>query len=135
MRLQLLWPRTYRGVRQWYVLKKLPKPLTHLVLLAQMDDAGNAIRFMLLDGAEYRVLGPWLDEELPPSLETIATGVELVQAVRARLTRCCRPDFPDVQAGGAAPVPGGRGAPDNRTTQGRAPGSFKGTSAEIGNVG
>lgn len=65
VRLQLLWPRTYRGVRQWYVLKKLPMPLTHMVLLAQMDDAGNAIRFMLLDGKEYRVVGPWLDEELP----------------------------------------------------------------------
>lgn len=60
-RLQVLWPRTYRGVRRWHVLKS-GRPIAQLVLLAQMDDAERAIRFVLLNPEEYRETAPWLDE-------------------------------------------------------------------------
>lgn len=86
LRLQLLWPRTYRGVQRWHVLKSR-RPVAHLVLLAQMDAGGSAIRFVLLNAKEYRETAPWLDEELPPYLEPIATGVELIQALQARLAQ------------------------------------------------
>jgi DNA invertase Pin-like site-specific DNA recombinase len=86
LRLQLLWPRTYRGVQRWHVLKSR-RPVAHLVLLAQMDDGGSAIRFVLLAPVEYRQTAPWLDEELPPYLEPIATGAELIQALRNRLAQ------------------------------------------------
>ena len=86
LRLQLLWPRTYRGVQRWHVLKSR-RPIAHLVLLAQMDDGGSAIRFVLLNPKEYRETAPWLDEELPPYLEPIATGLELIQALRIRLAQ------------------------------------------------
>jgi hypothetical protein len=84
VRLQVLRPRTYRGVQRWHV-QKSRRPIAHLVLLAQMDNGESAIRFVLLDPQEYRDTAPWLDEELPPSLEPITTGVELAQAVRVRL--------------------------------------------------
>lgn len=86
LRLQLLWPRTYRGVQRWHVLKSR-RPIAHLVLLAQMDDGGSAIRFVLLNPEEYREAAPWLDEELPPYLKPIATAVELIRALRARLAQ------------------------------------------------
>jgi hypothetical protein len=85
LRLQLLWPRTYRGVQRWHVLKSR-RPVAHLVLLAQMDDGGSAIRFVLLDPKEYRETAPWLDQELPPYLKPIASGVELIQALRVGLS-------------------------------------------------
>lgn len=100
LRLQLLWPRTYRGVRRWHVLKSR-RPVAQLVLLAQMNDGGSAIRFVLLNPKEYRETAPWLDEELPVYLEPIVTGVELVQAVLVRLAQCCRPG---VEAGGTVLV-------------------------------
>jgi len=85
VRLQVLWPRTYRGLRRWHVLKAR-RPIAQFVLLAQMDDGESAIRFVLLDAKEYRETAPWLDEELPAYLQPIATGVELAQAMQVRLT-------------------------------------------------
>jgi DNA invertase Pin-like site-specific DNA recombinase len=84
VRLQVLWPRTYRGVRRWHVLKSR-RPIAHLVLLAQMDNGESAIRFVLLDPKAYRETAPWLDEELPPYLEPLATWLELARAMRVRL--------------------------------------------------
>lgn len=84
MRLQVLWPRINRGVRRWHVLKAR-RPIADLVLLAQMEDEDQAMRFVLLDRTEYRNTTPWLDEELPTYLTPIATGQSLVQAIQDRL--------------------------------------------------
>lgn len=84
IRLQVLWPRTYRGVQRWHVLKAR-RPVAHLVLLAQMEDSERAIRFVLLDPKEYRETAPWIDKELPPYLEPSTSAIELASAVRVRL--------------------------------------------------
>ena len=84
MRLQVLWPRNNRGRQRWHVLKAR-RPIADLVLLAQMTDEEHAMRFVLIDRAEYRSTTPWLDEKLPPYLTPITTCDSLVQAVRSRV--------------------------------------------------
>lgn len=86
IRVQLVWPRVNRGVIKWNVQKTRRGP-ADLVLLAQMDQEGRAIRFVMLDRNAYRNLGAWLGVDAPRKLEPLLTPEALLESVRAHLTR------------------------------------------------
>lgn len=85
VRIQVAWPRSYRGTRRWHVLKKARRPGVELILLAQMDSESSAIRFMLHDQAGYRASAPWLDEDPAPGVRPITSADGIVKALRRAL--------------------------------------------------
>lgn len=84
IRLQLVWPRINRGVLKWKLYKARP-PVADWILLAQMDDAECAIRFVLLSAAEFRSANPWLTVETPRLLNSLTHTEGLLREIRERL--------------------------------------------------
>ncbi|MDO9433979.1 recombinase family protein [Hydrogenophaga sp.] len=87
LRVQLVWPRTNRDVIRWKV-HKARRPVSDMVLLAQMDDEKRAIRFILLSFDQYRRADAWLGSDPSPGLTPITTREELIEAVRLQSAEC-----------------------------------------------
>ncbi|QIM53164.1 recombinase family protein [Hydrogenophaga crocea] len=86
VRLQPIWPRTLRGASCWHVFKRR-RPMTHAVLLAQMD-AGPVVRaFVLLTPEAYRGAPAWFSQEVPDALSPLKSADLLLSALRSFLER------------------------------------------------